>query len=46
MLISVALAMAEKAHALAEEANQPDVAARNRALLELYRAGQPARDTD
>jgi Tfp pilus assembly protein PilF len=40
-----AVATAEKARTLAEQANQPDVAARNRALLELYRSGQPARDT-
>ena len=40
-----AVATAEKARTLAEQANQLDVAARNRALLELYRSGQPARDT-
>ena len=32
---------AEKAALLAEQANQPDVAATNRKLLELYRAGKP-----
>jgi len=35
---------AEKAAALAEQANQPELAARNRKLAELYRAGKPARD--
>jgi protein O-mannosyl-transferase len=40
-----AISTAEKAKALAEQSNQADLAARNRALLELYRAGQPARDT-
>jgi hypothetical protein len=37
--------MAQKAAVLAEQSKQPDLAARNRQLLELYRAGQPARDT-
>jgi hypothetical protein len=36
-----AVASAEKAAALAEQANQPELAARNRELAELYRAGQP-----
>ena len=40
-----ATAAAEKAEALAEKANQPDLAAKNRELLKLYRAGQPVRDT-
>jgi protein O-mannosyl-transferase len=39
-----AVTTAEKARTLAEQANQLDLAARNRALLELYRSGQPARD--
>jgi Flp pilus assembly protein TadD len=39
-----AVATAEKARTLAEQTHQPDVAARNRALLELYRSGRPARD--
>ena len=40
-----AVTMAEKAKTLAEQANQMELAAKNRALLELYRSGQPARDT-
>jgi hypothetical protein len=40
-----AVATAEKAETLAEQANQMELAARNRALLELYRSGQPVRDT-
>jgi protein O-mannosyl-transferase len=40
-----AVATAEKARALAEQAKQPDLATRNRELAEQYRAGQPARDT-
>jgi len=40
-----AVTTAEKAMTLAEQANQMELAARNRALLELYRTGQPARDT-
>jgi len=40
-----AVATAEKAKALAEQANQAELAARNGALLEQYRSGQPARDT-
>jgi tetratricopeptide (TPR) repeat protein len=40
-----AVAMAEKAMTLADQANQIELAARNRTLLELYRSGQPARDT-
>jgi Flp pilus assembly protein TadD len=40
-----AVATAEQAKRLAEQANQMELAARNGALLELYRAGQPARDT-
>jgi Flp pilus assembly protein TadD len=39
-----AVTTAEKAKALAEQSNQMELAARNRALLELYRSGQPARD--
>ena len=39
-----AVVTAEKALSLAEQGNQPDVAARNRALLERYQAGRPARD--
>jgi protein O-mannosyl-transferase len=40
-----AAAMAEKAKALADQSNQPELAARNQKLRDLYRAGQPARDT-
>jgi protein O-mannosyl-transferase len=40
-----AVTTAEKAKTLAEQANQMEVAARNRTLLELYRSGQPGRDT-
>jgi len=40
-----AVATAEKAGALAEQSNQPALAARNRELAALYRSGQPARDT-
>ena len=40
-----AVATAEKARTLAQQANRADLADRNRALRELYRAGQPARDT-
>jgi protein O-mannosyl-transferase len=36
-----AVTTAEKATLLAEQANQPELAARNRQLLELYRAGKP-----
>src|ERR1035437_2492554 len=36
-----AVTTAEKAVRLAEEANQPELAARNRKLIELYRAGKP-----
>jgi Flp pilus assembly protein TadD len=39
-----AIAMAEKARALAEQAGQTELAAKNLKLLELYRAGKPARD--
>jgi tetratricopeptide (TPR) repeat protein len=39
-----AVAAAEKAKALAEQAKQADLVARNGTLLERYRAGQPARD--
>ncbi len=39
-----AVATAEKAEGLAEQSRQPELAARNRALLEHYRSGQPARD--
>jgi tetratricopeptide (TPR) repeat protein len=39
-----AVTAAEKAEALAKEANQMEVAAKNRSLLELYRSGQPVRD--
>jgi tetratricopeptide (TPR) repeat protein len=39
-----AVATAEKAAALADQAGQPELAARNRKLAELYRAGKPARD--
>ena len=38
---SEAMAVAEKARALAEAAGQRDVADRNRQLLELYRSGRP-----
>ena len=41
---AVTLATAEKAKALAEQLKQVDLAARNDALLEIYRSGQPARD--
>jgi tetratricopeptide (TPR) repeat protein len=40
-----AVTTAEKAKTLAEQANQMELAARNRTLLQLYRSGQPARDT-
>jgi hypothetical protein len=30
---------------MAEQANQMELAAKNRALLDLYLSGQPARDT-
>jgi hypothetical protein len=36
-----AVATAQRAIDLATAAGQPDIAARNRELLELYRAGQP-----
>jgi hypothetical protein len=36
---------ADKARALAEQTNQPGVAARNRELAELYRSGKAVRDT-
>jgi protein O-mannosyl-transferase len=39
-----AVTTAEKAAALAQEANQFELVARNRKLAETYRAGQPARD--
>ena len=39
-----AVATAEKAAALAEEGKQTELAARNKALAERYRSGQPARD--
>jgi tetratricopeptide (TPR) repeat protein len=39
-----AVATAEKAAALADQANEGALATRNRQLLELYRAGKPARD--
>jgi tetratricopeptide (TPR) repeat protein len=39
-----AVTTAEKAARLAEQANQPELAARNRKLIELYRAGKPARE--
>ncbi len=39
-----AVTAAEKARTLAEHTNQIELANRNRALLELYRSGQPARD--
>jgi len=44
LLAAVTLATAEKAKALAEQLKQVDLAARNDALLEIYRSGQPARD--
>ena len=40
-----AMTTAEKAKTLAEQTKQMEVAVKNRALLELYRSGQPARDT-
>ncbi len=40
-----AVSTAEKARALAEQANETALAAKNRTLLERYRSGQPARDT-
>jgi cytochrome c-type biogenesis protein CcmH/NrfG len=36
-----AVTTAEKAARLAEQAGQPELAARNRKLIELYRAGKP-----
>jgi hypothetical protein len=39
--LAEAVTTAEKAVRLAEEARQPDLAARNRKLIELYRAGKP-----
>jgi protein O-mannosyl-transferase len=39
-----AVTTAERAARLAEQASQPELAARNRQLAEQYRAGQPARD--
>jgi Flp pilus assembly protein TadD len=36
-----AVTTAEKAAQLAEQANQPELAARNRKLIEVYRAGKP-----
>ena len=39
-----AVTTAEKAVRLAEQASQPELAARNRKLLALYRAGKPARE--
>ena len=39
-----AVTTAERAATLAEQANQPELAARNRKLAEQYRAGKPARD--
>ncbi len=41
---SEAIATAEEAAALAEQSQQPELAKRNRQLLELYRAHKPARD--
>ena len=38
-----AIETAQRAHDLAQAAGQPDVAEKNRQLLELYRAGQPYR---
>ena len=40
-----AVATAEQAKALAEKTNEPEVAATNGKLLELYRSKQPYRDT-
>ena len=40
-----AVTNAEKAKTMAEQANQMELAAKNRALLDLYLSGQPARDT-
>ena len=40
-----AVTTAEKAKTLAEQSNQMELAAKNRTLLELYRSGQPGRDT-
>jgi tetratricopeptide (TPR) repeat protein len=40
-----AVTNAEKARTMAEQANQMELAAKNRALLDLYLSGQPARDT-
>ena len=40
-----AVATAEKAASLAQQANENEVAARNRQLQELYRGGKPARET-
>jgi Tfp pilus assembly protein PilF len=42
---SEAVSMAERAVQLAESSNQPQLAAKNRELLELYRAGKPYRET-
>jgi tetratricopeptide (TPR) repeat protein len=42
---AAAVTTAEKAKMLAEQANQMKLAAKNRTLLELYRSGQPGRDT-
>ena len=40
-----AVTTAEQAKTLAEQTNQMELAAKNRVLLELYRSGQPGRDT-
>ena len=40
-----AVTTAEKAETLAKQSNQMEVAAKNRSLRELYRSGQPFRDT-
>jgi protein O-mannosyl-transferase len=42
---SEAVSTAEKAIALAEGTNQPELVTKNRQLLDLYRAGKPFRDT-
>jgi Flp pilus assembly protein TadD len=39
-----AVAMAEKARALAEQLHEPELAAKNLMLLGLYRSGQPYRE--
>jgi protein O-mannosyl-transferase len=40
-----AVATAEKARALAEQNHEPELAAKNAELIELYRSGKPFRDT-